>query len=226
MSGAAVDAVVEDLTAEPRKIKVFIVDDHAVVREGLTALLSRDVDMHIVGTADGAEEALRLLPLLDPDVAIIDVRLPSMSGLELAREIAERRLRAEIVILSAYVDADMVYAALLAGARAYVVKDMQAEQLKSAVRAAARGETSLDPKVAGGIVQWAARLRPGAAPTLRAAERSALSYASRGLSTAQIAASMNVSPHTVKFYLQQAYERLGVRTRSEAIAMAVRQNLL
>lgn len=211
---------------EEAKIRVFLIDDHDVVREGLVSILGHEPDIQIVGEADSAEEALHKLPEADPDVVILDYRLPGMNGSDLCREIAERRLRAQVVMLSAYLDESIVDAAMMAGARAYVVKDVEAGELKRAIRSAARGQTTVDPKVVGRILSWAARLAPRAAQTLRPAEMQILRLLAEGKSNQQIAAVTGLSPNTVKSYLREIYAKLGANSRASAAAIALRRGLV
>lgn len=213
-------------TRRPGPITVFLVDDHDVVREGLVAILEREPDIEIVGRSDSAESALEALPDVDPAVIILDHRLGGMDGVEACREIAERRLRAQVVILSAYLNEEVVQAAFLAGARAYVVKDVEAAELKRAIRAAVRGETVVDPKVAGRFLSWAARLDPRATGALRPTELRVLRLLVQGKSNREIAGTAGLSPHTVKSYLREIYQKLGVGSRAEAAAVALRRGLI
>jgi len=214
------------LAAPVREIRVFLVDDHDLVREGLRSLFGREPDFVVVGDSPTADEALVRLEGTDPDVVIVDYRMPGMNVVDLCREIAERRLRAQVVVLSAFVDDGAVDAALQAGARAYVVKDVEAGDLKRAVRAAARGSTMLDPRVTPGIITWAARLDLGKAAHLRPGEARMLRSLVEGKTNAQIATEMGVSPETVKTYLREVYRKLGVRSRVEAVSAALRGGLV
>jgi two-component system, NarL family, response regulator DevR len=208
-----------------RSITVFIVDDHDVVREGLAAILGREADMKIVGQAETAEEALESVPAVDPAVILVDHRLPGMDGVALCRAIAEMRLRAQVVVLSGLLDREVVAAALDAGARAYVVKDVEASELKRAIRAAARGKTLVDPKVAGRVVTGAwgeARQHVRFPPS----QLNVVRLLVEGKSVADIAAATGLSHHTIKSYLRTIYRRLGVSSRAEAAAVALRRGLV
>jgi DNA-binding NarL/FixJ family response regulator len=210
---------------EASPISILIVDDHEVVREGLISILRSEPDMVVVGQAESAEEALALLPELDPTVAIVDYRLPNMDGLSLCREIAERRLRVQVVILSVSLEEHVVEGALLAGARAYVVKDLEASELKHAIRAAARGETVIDPKVVGRILRMATRADPTFTGLLRPAHLRVLRLIARGKTNSEISSMLDLTLNTVKSYLQEIYERLGVSNRAQAAAVALRRGL-
>lgn len=209
-----------------RDIRVFIVDDHDVVRAGLKALLEREADIKVVGEARSAEEALGVLADIDPEVVILDYRLPGMDGDAFCREVAERRLRAAVVLLSAYLDEEPVQASFLAGARAYVVKDVEAAELKRAVRAVAGGGTYVDPKVAGRLMGWAARLDPRGTDSLRPTEIKILGHVAAGRTNAEIARLLSLSRHTVGSYLASVFRKLGVQQRAEAVAVAIRRGLI
>jgi DNA-binding NarL/FixJ family response regulator len=209
---------------EGNVITLFVVDDHDVVREGLTAILDREPDIRIVGHAESAEEALAILPTRDPSVVLIDHRLPGMDGVALCRAIAGSRMGAQVVLLSATLDPDVVDAALDAGARAFVVKDVEATELKRAIRAAARGETLIDPKVvrrtqAGGWTGSEDALFPPS-------QLRVLRLLVEGMTAAQIAEATELSPHTIKSYLRLIYRRLGVSSRAEAASAAIRRGLV
>lgn len=218
-----------EIPREPKRspgesITLFIVDDHDVVREGLAAILGREPDIEIVGHAETAEDALAILPVRDPAVVLVDHRLPGMDGVALCRAIAEARLRAQVVVLSAALDPDVVDAALGAGARAFVVKDVEATELKRAIRAAARGQTVVDSKVVRRTSngRWVA---PGD-PVFPPSQLKVLRLLVDGLTAAEIAAATGLSPHTIKSYLRTIYRRLGVSSRAEAASAAIRRGLV
>lgn len=221
---------VAPIPARPKPVRepvsVFVVDDHHVVREGLIAILGREEDIRVVGQAENAEQALVSLSDADPDVVVVDYRLPGMDGVGLCREIAERRMRARVVVLSGFLDDDAVHASMMAGARAYVVKDVEAGELKRAIRAAARGETVIDPKVTGRIVGWAARAdAPTLLGELRPSELQVLRLLCQGKSPKEISSMTKLRPQTVKSYLREIYTKLGVGSRAEAIAIALRRGI-
>lgn len=207
-------------------IEVFLVDDHAVVREGLVALLGREPDLRVVGMAENAERALELLQTSNPQVIVLDHRLPGMDGVMLCRRVAELRLRAQVVMLSAFMDDESVLAAFHAGARAYVLKDVELGQLVHAIRAAARGETVMDTKVSGRFVPWTERSRTDVARYPSPAHIKILRRLVEGRSVADIALLTGLSPMTVRSYLRAIYKELGVHSRSEAASIAVRRGLV
>ena len=211
-------------TSEP--IRVFIVDNHEVVREGLAAVLARGGDFEIVGTARSGEEALQKLSSVRADVVLLDLHLPGMNGIEACRHIAEERLSVQPVILSALLDEESVQEALMAGARGYVVKDVEADHLRATIRSAARGQVTIDPKIASGLVRWAARLPLSNEPVLRPIECRITRLLGRGLSNKEIGQALGISPHTVKSHLIQVFDKLGAATRAEAVAIALRKGLI
>lgn len=205
-------------------IEIFIVDDHDVVREGLEAILGREADLVVVGSASSGEEALPMIAETNPHVVVVDYRLPGADGASLCCEIAESRLRAQVVILSAFIEEASVQAALFAGARAYVVKDVDTSEMIRAIRHAAAGVTTIDPIVT--------RRYPGLGRSPRSSEpltsqsRNVLRGVIDGLTADEIAKRAGISPHTVKAHLRTIYERLDVNSRAEAVAVALRRGLM
>lgn len=208
------------------RIRIFLVDDHDVVREGLIAILGREADFEIVGEAKTAEEALELLQRLEADVIILDYRLPGMNGLDLCREIAERRMSMRVIILSAFIERNIVRASLMAGARGYVVKDVEARELKRTIRAVARGETMVDPKAAPLVGSLGTSLQEVSLPVLRPSLLRVLRLLCDGKSIAEIADSLDLSIETVKTYIKTIYLQLGVNNRTEAAAVALRRGFV
>lgn len=206
-------------------ITVYVIDDHPVVREGLGAILGREADIRIVGSAGSGEQALEELPGVDPDVVILDYRLPGASGAQISREIA-RRHRARIVVLSAFLHEDVVEAAFQAGAHAYIVKDADVEELKRAVRAVAGGGHVLDPKIAGRFVGWAARIEPHLPDALSAQQKKILALLVEGHPARSIAATVGLSEHTVRSYTRDIYAKLGVHNRAQVASVALRRGLV
>lgn len=223
-------AVIEhEPDAEQAHIRIFLVDDHDLVRGGLRSLLGREDDMVIVGEASSGDEALELLGDIEADVAIVDYRMPGIALVDLCREIAERRLRAQVIVLSAFISDDAVDAAFLAGARAYIVKDVEATDLKRAIRAVYRGESFLDPKVTPWVMSWAARHdRRGRAvrADLGARELRLLRLLAAGLSNNEISEEMALSPQSVKTYVRDLCSKMGVRTRVEAVGVALKEGVI
>ena len=208
-------------------VRVVVVDDHEIVRAGLSALLGREPDIHLVGVAADGEEGVNLIADLRPEVAVIDYSLPRMSGIEVCDEIVRRFPETAVIVLTTYLSDDVILRSVEVGAQAFVYKDVDAEDLKRAIRAVTRGETVLDPKVAGRVMQWANRRRAaGRNSVLSVQETEVLRLASRGGTNKDIAEAMQVSENTIKTYLRRVMEKLDCHSRSEAAAIAARRGLL
>jgi DNA-binding NarL/FixJ family response regulator len=207
----------------PTPLRVMMIDDHEIVRSGLKHILADDPEFAVVGEADDGPSGLALAEVLQPDVVLLDVRLPSLGGADVCRLLTERAPRARVLILSAFGDNDLVYQCLLAGARGYVLKDIVHFDLKKSLKAIARGETVLDPRVARGVVD---RLRGGVTPagnTLSPHQLSVLRLMSQGYSNREIAERLFLSENTVKGYVQEVLRRLEAKNRLDAVMIASRQ---
>jgi len=208
-------------------VRVVIVDDHEIVRAGLTALLTREIDIDLVGSAGTGERALALIADVHPDIAVVDYSLPGMTGVELCERISVAHPEVAVILLTTYLEDSVIRGALDAGARAYVYKDVGAVDLKRAIRAVARGDAVLDPKVAGRVATWARQRRFGAvAGPLSIRETQVLRLVAKGLQNREIAAQMGVTENTVRTYIRRLLAKLGCQSRSEAAALAARRGLL
>jgi two-component system nitrate/nitrite response regulator NarL len=209
--------------AVPR-VRVFIADDHPVFREGLVRAVAARAEMELAGEAVDGRAALDAIQAGLPEVALVDLRLPILDGIAVVRAVVRDGLATRVVILSAYDDAELVWAALEAGAAGYLTKDAKREEITDGVLAAARGETVLAPSLAGALA-GEVRRRAGT-PVLTSREREALDGLARGLSAPAIARELVLSTATVKTHLQHLYEKLGVSDRAAAVAEAMRRGLL
>lgn len=207
-------------------MRVVVVDDHELVRAGVTALISRQPDIEVVGEAASGEEALAMVARLRPDIAVVDHSLGAMTGVEVCRRLAETQPEVAVIILTATLDDTVVRAALAAGARAYVYKDVEAAGLVRALRAVARGEAVLDPKVAGRVARWAGRRRDAVDGSLTTRELEVLRLVASGATNRAIADTLHLSENTVRTYLRRIMTKLDCHTRSEAVAAAAGQGLL
>ena len=204
------------------RIRVLIVDDHEMVREGLMAMLRSETDFEVVGQTGRGEEVAELVESSRPDVVLLDTRLPGISGVEVCRLLSRTHPGVAVVILTTYTDVELVQECLQAGARGYVVKDVERFALKESIRAVSRGEAVLAPQVAGQIIE---RIRSGQPEERRPAGLSASQVAilrliSRGHSNREIAADVHLSENTVKTHVQEIFRKLGVRNRVEAAILA------
>ncbi len=211
-------------------IRLVIIDDHEMVREGLKAMLVTEPDFHIVGDAADAQHALLLIEQVKPDIALLDVRLPGMSGIEACQIITTRYPNTAVIILTTFTDEELIAQCIQAGARGFIVKDIERFDLKRSIRAVARGEAAIDPKAAVAVL---ARLRrtppiePASSPEpLSAQQLVILRLVAQGLSSREIATQLYLSENTVKGYVQDILHRLNVKNRTEAVMVAVKQGWL
>ncbi len=204
-------------------IRLIIVDDHPIVRDGLRGMLDGDPDLEVVGEASDGVEALAVVAKLQPDVVLMDLRMPGGGGAAAIRALADRGETARVLVLTTYdTDADVV-PALEAGATGYLLKDAPREELVRAIRAAARGETVLAPSVATKLVS---QLRAPAHDTLSERELEVLTLIAQGETNRGAAARLFISEATVKTHLLHIYEKLGVNDRAAAVATAYERGLL
>jgi DNA-binding NarL/FixJ family response regulator len=209
-------------------IRVLLADDQRVVREGLGTLLALLDGIELVGTAADGEEAVSLAAEHDPDVVLMDLRMPRVDGVEAIRRLAARGERPRAIALTTYADDASVLGALRAGARGYLTKDAGAEQILAAVQAVARGEAALDPAVQHHVL--AALTAPGPEPELpdglTPREAEVLRLIAEGLTNAEIAERLVVSAATVKSHVNHIFAKAGVRDRAQAVVYAYSNGLV
>lgn len=209
------------------KISVLLADDHAVVREGTREILEHQPDIKVVGEAGSGEEAVRLAKQLRPQVILMDISMPGMSGIEATRQVKESLPSTAVLVLSAYDDDAYVFAILEAGAAGYLLKNAHGSELVDAVRAVQAGESVLTPAIATKVLQRFSRQR-GAAPNQPAVEQlsdrelEVLKLASAGLTNREIAHKLVLSPRTVQAHLSNIFSKLQVGSRTEAVIAAMR----
>jgi len=214
-----------------QKIRIVIADDHAVVRQGTRSLLERENDMEVVGEAGDGEEAVKVIDHLKPDVAIIDIAMPKLNGVEVTRQIKPRHPSTAVLILTAYDDDEYIFALLEAGAAGYLLKDVDSREVVDAVRAVYAGESVLHPVIARKVI---GRFRPSAAdagkekPAIELSEREmeVLKLAARGMSNGDIANELFINVRTVQGHLSSIFNKLSVGSRTEAIFQAVKRGWL
>lgn len=202
-------------------IRVFLLDDHEIVRRGIADLLSTAGDIEVVGEAGTAAEALRRIPAVQPDVALLDGRLPDGSGIDVCREIRSAYPRIRCLILTSYDDDDALFAAVMAGASGYLLKEIRGSSLIDGIRQVGAGQSLLDPSVTERVMQ---RLRTGKAqdPRLEALterERDILDLIAEGLSNREIAQRLFLAEKTVKNYVSGLLAKLGMQRRTQAAVL-------
>jgi DNA-binding NarL/FixJ family response regulator len=203
-------------------IRVLLVDDHRVVLAGLAGLVDAAEDMHVVGLAPGGEVAADLAARTDPDVVLMDLSMPGMDGITATGRILRVRPNCQVLVLTSFSDGPRILDALRAGAVGYMLKDSEPEDLLRGIRAAARGESPLDPRVAREVLRSGATA--ASRPELTDRELAVLRLVARGLANKQIASRLGIREGTVKTHLSNAFHRIGVADRTSA-ALWVRANL-
>jgi DNA-binding NarL/FixJ family response regulator len=209
-------------------IRVLIVDDHEVVREGLKAILAAEPDFVVVGESASADQLVRLVDETRPDVVVLDARLPGVSGAEACRNLSEARPETPVLILSTYGDEDLVDECIRAGAKGYVVKDIERFTLKQSIRAVQRGQGAVSPEIAArilGMVRDEPLPGPREVP-LNERQLEILRLMSQGLSNREIAERTYLSENTIKSHVQEIFKKLEVRNRVEAAMRAAEEGWL
>jgi len=204
--------------------RVFLLDDHEVVRQGLRSMIDLEEDLEVCGEAGTAEEALMRIPPTRPDVAVLDVRLPDGDGVEVCRDVRSTHPEIRCIMLTSFADDEAVLASIMAGASAYVLKQIRGGDLLDAIRRVAAGESLLDPGVTARVLE---RLRVGNAEDdglaqLSGQERKILDLIAEGYTNRQIAEEIYLAEKTVKNYVSNLLAKLGMSRRAEAAAYAAR----
>ena len=217
--GGVVDASTESSTPSGvDRIRVFLLDDHEIVRRGIKELLEGEPDIVVVGESGLADEAARRIPALRPDVAILDARLPDGSGIDVCREIRSRDPEIKALILTSYDDDEALFAAIMAGAAGYTLKQVRGNDLVETVRRVAAGQSTLDPSVTAAVLE---RVRNGPPvdkelERLTAQEQRILDLIGEGMTNRQIGEQMFLAEKTVKNYVSSMLAKLGLTSRTQA----------
>lgn len=216
---------------EPRgPLRLLVVDDHEVVRQGLVSLLDRRSGFNVVAQAGSVAESIALAARHEPDLVVMDVRLPDGSGIEACREIRASRPETRVVMLTSYPDEEAVLSAIIAGASGYLLKQIRGRDLVSALEAVGRGESLLDPAVTEKVLERVRRVATAGAPDelaeLTAQERKILLLVAEGKTNKEIAAEVFLSDKTVKNYVSSILSKLNLQRRTQAAAFVVKRGLV
>jgi len=209
-------------------MKILIADDHPVVREGLSAMLNRQPDIEVVGEAENGRECVEKTRELRPDIVLMDLRMPEMDGVEAMRQIAATNPEVRFIVLTTYDNDEYIFKGIEAGARAYLLKDSPREELFKAIRAVHRGESLIQPAVAGKVLDRFAELsRQVQAPeALSDREVEVVKLIAEGTANKEIAVSLHISESTVKTHIQTIFQKLGVSDRTGAVTQSIRKGII
>jgi NarL family two-component system response regulator LiaR len=210
----------------PEPVRVLLVDDHAVVRQGLRAFLRLQPDVEVVGEAAGGEAAVAAAASVRPDVVLMDLVMPGGDGVAAIRELAGAAPGARVLVLSSFADDDRVFAAMQAGAAGYLLKDVEPDALAEAIREVHRGRPALHPDVAARLMRRVADPAGPAAESLTPREREVLQLVVEGYANKQIARRLGITEKTVKTHVSSILAKLRVSDRTAAAVLAIRQGLV
>ena len=202
------------------KARVLLVDDHALLRTGVANIINQEADLRVVAEAGNGAEAVAAYERHHPDVTLLDLRMPEMEGVEAVRRIRERDPRARVIVLTMYDTDDEISRALKAGAKAYVLKDISADDLIACIRDVLAGKTYLAPQAAAKLAEGVTHVQ------LTPRELATLRLMADGKANKEIASELGISDRTVKTHLGHLFEKLGVASRTEAIKVAMRRGLV
>jgi len=206
-------------------IRVLVVDDHPIVRQGLVGVLSDEADLEVVGETGSGREAVALVARIRPDVVLLDLELPELDGVAAIPQMKAAFPPVEVLVFTAYDTDDRVLGAIRSGARGYLLKGASSDEIARGVRSVAAGGSYLEPRVASKLVAEVSAPRRSAA-VLSARELEVLRLVADGLPTKQIAASLSISERTVKFHVNSIFHKLGADNRAQAVALAAQRGLL
>lgn len=214
------------MRAGKERISVLVAEDHPLYREGVTRAVRSRPELALVAECEDGREALAQIRELEPDVALLDVRLGGLGGIEIVRALVREESSTRAVLLSAFHDSAIVYDALAAGAAGYLTKDSGRREICEAIERVARGENVLSPSLNSGLARQIRVRSLDEGPRLTPREREILTLTADGCSAPEISRRLHLSPATVKTHLAHVYEKLGVSDRAAAVAEAMRQKLL
>ena len=213
-------------------VRVLIVDDQTVVREGLAAILGTDPEIEVVGLAGNGRQALELVPEAQPDIVLMDLKMPVLNGVQATRRLRQQYPRVRVLVLTTYAADEWVLDAIAAGAAGYLLKDSRRAELLDAIKGTAQGRAYLDPSIAGRVMERAVSHQSPPAPAsppaepLTEREQQILALLARGYSNPEIAQRLHLARGTVRNYVSTILQKLGASDRTEAAVLALRQGLV
>ena len=209
-------------------IKILIADDHPVVREGLSAMLRKEQDIQVVGEAENGAEAIDKARELRPDIILMDLRMPEVDGVEAMRQIGAVNPDIKFIVLTTYDNDEYIFKGIEAGARAYLLKDAPREDLFKAIRAVQKGESLIQPAIAGKVLERFAELsrQVQGVEALSEREVEVLKLVAKGAANKEIAAELAITESTVKTHIQTIFQKLGVSDRTEAVTEAIKKGII
>jgi len=213
-------------TVNDHAVRVVVGDDHPLFREGAVRALTGSGRIQVIGEASDGQQALKMIIALQPDVALLDLRMPELDGAQVAAALARQGLPTRVLLLSAYTESELVFQALQLGAAGYLPKESTRAQIVSAVLDCAAGKDVLAPDLASGLAAEIRRRAEPSGPSLSGREREVLQLIAGGESIPAIAKELFLAPSTIKTHVQRLYEKLGVTDRAAAVAEAMRRGLL
>jgi two-component system nitrate/nitrite response regulator NarL len=208
------------------RVRVLIAEEHPLYREGVVRAIGERPELELIGQASNGRQALELIKELQPDVAVLDVKMPELDGLQVANAVDRDAVGTRVLMLSAFLDRQIVFEAVAAGAAGYLSKDADRLEITDAILAVHRGDTVLAPEVQAGVAAEVRSRWRADVPSLSPRERQVLEMIAEGMSAPEIGRRLFLSPATVKRHLQGLYEKLGVSDRAAAVAEAMRRGLL
>lgn len=212
------------MSSEP--IRIVLIDDHAVVRKGLRAFLDTYPEIEVVGEAGGGAEGVALVARVLPDVALMDLVMPEMDGIEATRQIKQVSPSTQVIVLTSYGEDERIFPAIKAGALSYLLKDVGPDDLVRAIKAARRGDATLHPSVAARLMQELSGARSSPLDLLTEREREVLACIARGMSNAEIAEHLIIGERTVKTHVSNILSKLHLQDRTQAALLALRERLV
>ncbi|HEX2954551.1 MAG TPA: response regulator transcription factor [Bacillota bacterium] len=209
-----------------KTIRLFIVDDHPIVRAGLKAILSGYPELEMVGEAADGDEAVQLMESLQPDLILMDIRMPRLNGVEAIRRIKATHRHVQMIILTTYDDDELILSGIQAGAQGYLLKDTPPDELVRAIQIVAGGGSLLPPNVAAKLIQRINQPIQNGQEILTERELEILKYMAKGLANKSIAGELSISENTVKTHIAKVFQKLGVNDRTEAVTTALQNGIL